>query len=75
MFIVTQYIVDAYSEMINTQIVLCGNCGLVWKSGHVCLGNCSFVTTADPFCCVCGFYHNGACCMGAKGETGWTTTD
>lgn len=60
MFTIIQHSIDAYSEMINTQIVLRGSCGLNWQLGHVCPGD-SFAAP-EPFCCVCGCYHGGAAC-------------
>lgn len=65
MFTITEHPVDA---MTTTQIVLCGACGLAWEPGHVCPGY--LPVTADTFCCVCGFYHDGVSCMGANLVTG-----
>lgn len=61
MFATTDYFIDASSELINTQIVLCGSCGLAWKPEHICPGDLS--TALMPFCPTCGYCHDGVSCM------------
>lgn len=58
---------SCYCLLEDTSVALtCTHCGQPWSNSHICFDAGATVAYDSPWCCICGFFHGGACVTSAE---------